>query len=130
MAKKENKDQGALARLVPHQVVNVDGHDVMVPNGTAENANANKLLASQMRTLIQKNIKKFNDQDIRLTPKELLDMAAAAAKIAEFSGVVYKEAEQGPDDKPQMKQADVSDDAIDLGAAPTIPEVKIETPAK
>jgi len=119
------KDKKALTRLIPHNVITKDGVEVMVPTGQAENSMANKFLASQMRHMLHEQIKKYNDGEIRLTPKELKDLTEAARNVAEFSGVVYKESDEidhlAP---PKAGEKPAEAEEIDLG---TIGEKTITT---
>lgn len=87
------KKSGALARLVESiEIKNPDGTITQVPVTKEDNDNLNKILASQMRDLIQKSIHKFAGQD-HMTPKELKELTEAARNVAEFSGEVYKAGE-------------------------------------
>lgn len=110
MAKKKS---AALARLVQSiEITNADGTTTMVPISADDNATANKILASQMRHLIQRSIEKFGNLDL-MSPKELKDLTEAARNIAEFSGEVYKAGD--PIDEPGEKKADaVVADVIDF----------------
>lgn len=115
---EEKKEQIALKRLIPHTVVKAGGVDVIVPNGPKENATANKLLASQLRDFLQRQIKKYNDADAQATPKDIKDLAEAAKNIAQMSGDVYKAAEmmEGVESRPEPKTVAQSDEDIDLGS--------------
>lgn len=91
MAKKKS---AALARLVESiEITGDDGTKLMVPVSAEANATLNKIMASQMRALIQKSMEKFADQD-HMTPKELKELTEAARNVAEFSGEVYKAGEE------------------------------------
>jgi hypothetical protein len=114
------KKRGTLTRLIPHSVVTIDGHDVMVPNGPAENATANKLLASQMRHFLQEQIKKYMDSDVQASPKDLKDLAEAASNIAKFSALVYESLAQhegGGRTAPGPQPAEKTDLDIDISGA-------------
>ena len=121
MAEKKNK--GALARIMPHEMVNVDGHDVRVPNGKEENITANKLLACSARSLLEDQIKRYRDEGLRITPKELRDLAEAAKSIADFSATVYNDVEPKKDTRNVTPQA-LED--IDLGGIASTPEAPKE----
>lgn len=86
------RKDSSLARLAPGliKVVGPDGKDVMVPSNADENRTLNMVLASQMRSYLQEQLNKYKDGDRVLSPKEIKDLAEAAAKIAEFSGVVFQ----------------------------------------
>lgn len=101
------KKSSTLARLMDSvEIKNTDGDTVMVPVTAEDNIIANKILASQMRALIQKSIQKFGGQDF-LTPKELKELTEAARNVAEFSGEVYK-----PGDSLEPKRVEGSDETI------------------
>ena len=89
------------------EVKNKDGSIVAVPLTAEDNSNANKILASQVRNLIQKTIEKYNEAT--LTPKELKDLASAAKELADFSGEVYKSGDLNPNDT--EKKAEKVDDS-------------------
>lgn len=111
MAKKKS---GALARLVESiEIKNPDGTTTLVPVSKEDNATANKILASQMRSLIQKHIEKMGNLDV-MTPKELKEMTEAAKNIAEFSGEVYKDGETIGDEEGEKKIDGVATDVLDF----------------
>ena len=111
MAKKKS---GALARLVESiEIKNPDGTTTLVPVSKEDNATANKILASQMRTLIQKHIEKMGNLDV-MTPKELKEMTEAAKNIAEFSGEVYKDGESIGDEEGEKKIEGTATDVLDF----------------
>ncbi len=118
MAKKKS---AALARLVESiEITNADGTKLMVPVSAEANAVLNKIMASQMRSLIQKSMEKFADQD-HLTPKELKELTEAARNVAEFSGEVYKAGEEI--NEPGEKRADpVVADVIDFSKLKSQPK--------
>lgn len=89
MAKKEPKN--ALARLVPNSlfIKTDDGESIVVATSATENAILNMVMASQLRARLQEALKKWKEMDSVPTPKEMKDMAEAAAIIAKFSGEVY-----------------------------------------
>ena len=66
-----------------------NGETVLVPTNRDQNTLANQLVAAQIRHQIQKQLKKIEDGDTMLTPRELRDLTEAASKLAEFSGTVY-----------------------------------------
>lgn len=107
MAKQ--KKSSALARLVDSiEIKNSDGSTTMVPVSAEDNATANKILASQMRNLIQKSIVKFGDLAL-MTPKELKELAEAARNVAELSGEVYKSGESIGDGNEKTIEPAVTD---------------------
>jgi hypothetical protein len=98
MAKKSS----ALGRLVECiEIKNADGTTTMVPISSEDNSRSNKILASQVRTLLQENIKSYSGKI--MTPKELKELAEAAKSVAEFSGEVYKSGDTMDDGKTTKK---------------------------
>lgn len=117
----QKKKSAALARLVDSiEIKNPDGTTLMVPVSADANAVLNKIMASQMRALIQKSMEKFAGQD-HLTPKELKELTEAARNVAEFSGEVYKAGEEI--NEPGEKKAEL----VDVGG---IDFSKLKTQAK
>jgi hypothetical protein len=111
---KEQKEKAALVNLTPHSItVTVDGHDVRVATNESENRIMNQVLASQVRYLLQQSIKKFNDMEAPLTPKELRDLAEAAKAAATFSAEVYSKGD-GIDPGKEEKPIESDDDEPDL----------------
>lgn len=103
------KKPATLARLVESiEIKNADGTITMVPVTKEDNDNLNKILASQMRDLIQKSIQKFGSLD-HLTPKELKELTEAARNVAEFSGEVYKSGDSIDDNNVKRVDPVVSD---------------------
>lgn len=91
-----------------------DGSELMLPSSKEENADANKLVAAQIRQLLQSQIKKYKDSEETLTPQQLRDLAQAGSFIAKFSGEVYASSESI---KPQVgpKQVDDVVEDVDFG---------------
>lgn len=91
-----------------------DGSELMLPSNKEENADANKLVAAQIRSLLQAQIRKYRESDETITPQQLRDLAQAGSFIAKFSGEVYAASEpirpsQGP------KSVDDAIDEVDFG---------------
>ena len=86
---------GSLADLIGNSIsIKLDdGTMVIVPADVAGNRVANQVVAAEVRHIIQKSIKKYRDQDLMPTPKDLKDLASAAAELARFSGEIYREAD-------------------------------------
>ncbi len=106
----------------------------MVPNGPAENANANRLLISLTRHMVQKQLRKINESDVGMTPKELKELTDAVRNLADSSTVVYQAAaEIDGTIKPSRGEVPVdhSTDDINLDSIgpAKIPEIKPEQPA-
>ncbi len=79
-----------LKKLTPNAVDTViDGQNIRVATNKSENAIMNMIVAAQMRNLMQETIKKYKDDDVKLMPKELADLAKAARDIAQFSAEIY-----------------------------------------
>ena len=96
------------------------GETIIVPSDKSGNRVANMILAAQIRAMIQKNLKKYDDQDMLATPKDLKDLAEAAKSLHQFSGDVYKEEDSGQISAKPKKIEDAKvesevnfDDAID-----------------
>lgn len=107
------KKSAALARLVEAiEIKNPDGTTTMVPVSAEANSIANKIMASQMRALMQKSIEKFMGID-HMTPKELKEFTEAARNIAEFSGEVYKAGEEVKEPGEKKVEA-ISEEDIDF----------------
>ncbi len=106
MAKKSS----AMARLVTSiEVKQPDGSLISVPVSAEDNTKANKIMASKMRSMFESTMKKYQDAEQTLTPKELKEMADAARAIAEFSGEIYKSGDViQEEDGPSVKQAEPS----------------------
>lgn len=120
------KTEGKSTLLIPStRVEQEDGTIVFVPNGPDENKRSNMVLASQVRNLIQENIKMYKQAEARLSPKELKDLADAAAAIAKFSAEVYSNAE--PIRETGIKHADKVQDVIGVDMSSLI-ENKDEDP--
>lgn len=83
-----------LDRLTPNAItIVVNGDEVRVPADVGENHFLNMLLASRLRTLIERTMDRYKADEIALTPKELRDLTAAGRDVATFSGEVYQAAE-------------------------------------
>lgn len=118
MAKKKS---AALARLVESiEITNPDGTKLLVPVSAEANATLNKIMASQMRALIQKSMEKFANQD-HMTPKELKELTEAARNVAEFSGEVYKAGEEI--NEPGEKKVEPTGDVIDFSGLKSQPKL-------
>lgn len=112
MAKKQDT---ALSRFM--QFVEIkdpdSGEVVRVPVNLLENRTANQLVAARMRGLINDTITAYKAKDATLMPKELKDLCDAAAKLAEFSGAVYKDEDdlnEKKGEKPVEKTEPAADD--------------------
>jgi hypothetical protein len=108
--KKPKSKSSALAQLTPNAfIVPINGTDVTVAANKEENTILNMLLASRMRAVIQKTMEDYKDDEVKFTPKELRDLAAAARDVAAFSAEVYASAEPlGKTEKPAEQENDLS----------------------
>jgi hypothetical protein len=120
----DKKSKASLQRMTPNSIdVPVDGSIVRVACDKKENAILNMIMASQIRHLLQEQIKKYKDADQTLTPKELNDLTAAARNIATFSGEVYggQESIEPPGEKKVEK-----DDEEDFGVLGKPIEIEVK----
>lgn len=125
MAKKKDRDALAITRLTPNAIdVSIDGEDVRVPTTKSENAVMNQILAAQMRNIFQRQIKSYKDDEAKMTPKELSELARAARDIAAFSTEVY--AANETIEPPKEKSSPIDDDPLDFSKLGKVEEVKEE----
>ncbi len=90
------KEKHQLSALTPKsQTYDINGLEVRVAADKGENMVMNMLMASHMRAVFQATIKKYQEQDSFMSPKELKDLTEAAANIAKFSGEVYAASDDG-----------------------------------
>lgn len=91
MAKKQVKSQEDVYKtLTPESmVVKVDGKEVRLAMSREENAILNMLLAAQLRALIQNTIKKYEDEGVVPSPKDLRDLAGAVRDANESSNAIF-----------------------------------------
>ncbi len=124
---KMGKKKSALASLTPNaQIVLIDGSELRVPADRAENSVMNMILASQMRNLIQEQIKKYKDADATMSPKELNDLASAARNTAAFSSDVYAGIQELPKAKEVSAAGEIISDEPDFSKLGKPIEVKAE----
>ncbi len=92
MAKGSSK---ALALLTPTsiEVKDDDGSTIRVPINSDENRIMGALMAAKIRKLILDSMKAWKDTGEIPSPKELADLAAAAAKVEAFAGELFKGSE-------------------------------------
>lgn len=101
MAKEKKRISTELAKLIPDSIEIKDGEDIIRVAGNAEeNRILNYLLAAQIRSLIERNVKKFAELESPLTPRELKEIADAGRSLAEFSAEIYKSAEPVHPERP------------------------------
>jgi hypothetical protein len=120
MAKKE-REVLAVEKLTPQSVVlNLAGEDVRVAGSASENDFMGKVVACHMRHIFQKGLRKFNDDDVKFSPKELKDLIEAGKVLAEMCGAAYAKGEV-LDTMKVVQEAPPTD--IDFSALNKIPEV-------
>ena len=125
---KKNNDHRVIKSLTPCSLdISVDGQIIRVATERHENAIMNMIMACQMRALLQKQVKNYYDEELKMTPKELSDLTAAARNIASFSGEVYGAADPiNKSTKPsEQKVAEEGVDFTKLTQKPAI-DVKVE----
>lgn len=85
----------SVARIIGKhfKVLNDDGTMFVVPAGKEENQTANKILASQMRSILQESIKEYKTKGAILSPTDLKNLAEAAKSVVTISGEVYSDGE-------------------------------------
>lgn len=110
------KGKSTESSLLPNAThVVIDGNTLIVPFDKNENANANKILAAQLRQTLQIALKAYKDGEQTLTPKEINDLATAAKTISQMSKDVYETSEPISAPKPQV-DAEVQVDEVDFSA--------------
>lgn len=98
-----------------------DGSELFVPADKAENSIANKIVAAQIRQLIQANLKKYKDGEETLSPKQLAEIAMAGSALAKFSGEVYQ-ASDPLVDAPARPGEETKVEEVDFGNLTKKPE--------
>jgi len=113
MAKKETK-AASLSVYTPNSItLKIGTEDVIVALDKQENAFLNMVLASQGRSLIQRALAHWKDQEQIPSPKEMRDIAGAMKDIASFSAEVYATAEPVASKDPE-KQAEKAAEEINF----------------
>lgn len=88
------KKSSAMARLVTSiEIKHDDGTVTNVPVSKEDNSVANKVLITQVRTMISGAIKEYKDKGITLSPKDLRELASAVREVADSSTEIYKDGE-------------------------------------
>lgn len=114
MATAPSKRSSAVANLAKTLTIKVDGEDIHVPVGKAENMIHNCLMVSQVRQLVQVNIKRIKDMEQTISPKELKDLVDAVGRLAESSALIYNEVDGEIDTKEKTaEKIEKEDEAID-----------------
>lgn len=108
----------ALSRRLPESIrISVDGKEIVVAGSRTENTFLNKVLAGQLRSLLQEQLKKYRDKEVTLTPKELAELVRAGSELGKMSGEVYKDEEpengnRRPEEKTVSGDIEVSFDGL------------------
>lgn len=103
MSEKKKKSSQIIAFTPDAITLSIGGENVLVPITKGENAFLNMVLAAQGRTLIQRTLAHWKEQDAVPSPKELRDIAGAMRDVAAFSAEVYATAEPVSAKDPEKK---------------------------
>jgi hypothetical protein len=80
-----------LASLTPNaKEFKVDGQTIVVAFNGDENRILGFIVAAQIRSIIQKSLKRYSESEAPLSAKELKDIAEAGRTLAEFSAKLYE----------------------------------------
>lgn len=112
---------GNLADLIGNSmsITLPNGGTVLVPADRLGNKIANAVVAANVRQVLEEAIKRYRDKEMLPTPKDLRDLAEAAAALARFSGDIYKEDDPIPTTPPkQADSAPASSDDISFDETP------------
>ncbi len=125
MAEKKKSKVSTLGLYTPEAItLRIGGEDVVVATSKGENAFLNMVLASQGRSLIQRTLAHWKDQDQIPSPKELRDIAGAMKDIAVFSAEVYATADPVPTKDPEKRAEQAEDINFDDLTKPIEPHGK------
>jgi hypothetical protein len=98
--------------MMPNAVIisTVDGQELTVPSNKEENSFANQVVIAQIRQQINRNLKLYREREELMTPKELKDMAEAAAVLIKSSAEIYQNADplQNKTESTEVKADEVS----------------------
>lgn len=134
---KPKRSSRALATFAETLIVPVDGHNIHVPRTEEANRALNCLLVSQMRHMMQENLKKIKDLEQPISPKEMKDLIDAMANLTVASRDVYKTVDDLDSEGPKAVTAE-NDEAIEVNfdqltppknASPDKPDDQTPTPA-
>lgn len=115
MSTPASKRSAIVARIAKTLTIKVDGSDVHVPVGKAENQIHNCIMVSQVRDLVKLNMKRIKEMEQVISPKELKDLVDAVGRLAESSAEIYKDLDGEIDqrnEKPAEKAGD--EEVIDV----------------
>ncbi len=91
-AKPPNPKRGrsSINQLTPNAIeVTINKKELRVASNKEENNIMNMIVMAQMRHMIQNHIKRYEDEERLLTPKEVKDMADAVKAMAGASQEIY-----------------------------------------
>lgn len=129
MAAEKKPKKSAIERLTPNAItVRVNGEDVRVATSREEDQVMNMFLAARIRNVLNKTMDDYKNDDVKLTPREIKDLASAARDIATFSAEVYAAAEPIKDSPKPTEAPDVTD--ISFAALHSTPQITPEVPAE
>lgn len=128
MANGKKKSKALVASsLAPKSiVVSVNGEEVMVPQDKHENAVLNFFLAARMRKVFENHLDMYKQDELKMSPKEIRDLAAAARDIAAFSAEIYA-ANEPIETGGEKKAQEVETEDIPFDDLSKLPEVKDAT---
>jgi hypothetical protein len=122
MAATKASKKSAIERLTPNAItVRVNGEDVRVATSREEDQIMNMFLAARIRNVLNKTMDDYKNDEVKLTPKEIRDLAAAARDIATFSAEVYAAAEPIKDSPKPTEAPDATE--INFETLHNVPEV-------
>lgn len=122
--KPEKTKEELLNDLMPSSIVvkTDDGGELRVAMNKDENNIMSMILAAQLRAMIQRTIKTYEEKEAIPSPRELRDLAAAVKEINESSGAIYDRMEPLPTEKQALPPA--QDDDADFSKLTVMDPVK------
>ncbi len=107
------RGRSSINALTPNALaVTINGKELRVASNKAENNMMNMIVMAQMRHMIQNHLKRYEDEERLLTPKEVKDMADAIKAMAGASQDIYS---LGENDAPKRQEVAAEKD-MPLGA--------------
>lgn len=84
------RGRSSVNQLTPNAIeITIDKKALRVASSKEENNIMNMIVMAQMRHMIQNHIKRYEDEERLLTPKEVKDMADAVKAMAAASQEIY-----------------------------------------
>lgn len=121
---KDKRLQNSLARLTPEsKVIVVDGQELRIPGNAQENSVMSKVMASQIREVVQTTLKNYREDGLKFTPKELRDIAEAGKAVTELCGTVFQDETPNPMKRVHMDEEPHS--VVDFSGISKVPEIAI-----